>query len=188
MFTTNDPRTSRIVHVEPSDATDISEVDQFSFHNGSNADLIWAQNDSNIPMISYVELMFYQAEISGDLADLQDAVRASMNQYGVSTADADAYIAANVTSNSVEDIMNEAYVALYGHASSIVWHNYRRTGFPALTPSPNGSNGLNPSGVIPRRWLYPIDERTTNNENLNAAISSQGWSTDLLDNPTDVFN
>ena len=188
LFTTNDPRTSRIVHVEPSDATDISEVDQFSFHNGSNADLIWAQNDSNIPMISYVELMFYQAEISGDLADLQDAVRASMNQYGVSTADADAYIAANVTSNSVEDIMNEAYVALYGHASSIVWHNYRRTGFPALTPSPNGSNGLNPSGVIPRRWLYPIDERTTNNENLNAAISSQGWSTDLLDNPTDVFN
>lgn len=188
LFTTNDPRTSNIVDVQPADATDISEVDQFSFYSGSNPNLIWAQNDSRIPLISLVELKFYQAEISGSLADLQDAVRESMLQYGVSTADADAYITANVTSASLADIMDEAYVALYGHASSIVWHNYRRTGFPALTPSAGGSNGLNPSGVIPRRWLYPIDERTTNGDNLNSAITSQGWTTDLLDNPTDIFN
>jgi hypothetical protein len=35
-------------------------------------------------------------------------------------------------------------------------------------------NGSNPSGVIPRRWIYPIDERSSNTENMDAAIASQG--------------
>ena len=194
LYTTDDPRRTKILQPSPADAADLSEVEQFSFYSGSNPDLIWAQNDSAIPLISLTELKYYTAEISARnssataLADLQDAVRESMSLMGVSDSDADDYIAANVTSASLGDVINEAYVALYGHASSVVWHNYRRTGFPALTPSPNGSNGLNPSGVIPRRWIYPIRERTTNEANLNAAISAQGWSTDLLDNPTDIFN
>lgn len=195
LFTTNDPRRPFLVDIEPAGATSIDSVNQFSFFNASNPDLIWAQLDSNVPWISLVELNFYEAEITfrnsgaaAALPVLQAAVQASMDQIGVSAADATAYITANVTEGTLEEIMDEAYVALYGHQSTQVWNNYRRTGFPALTPSPNGSNGLNPSGVIPRRWIYPIDERTTNADNVNAAISNQGWSSDLLDNPTDIFN
>ena len=54
------------------------------------------------------------------------------------------------------------------------WSNYHRTGFPALTPHPDGSNANNPSGVLPRRIIYPQNERLTNEANLNAAIANQG--------------
>jgi hypothetical protein len=175
-----DPRTDKII--------DDTGATQFSFYSGSNTDLVWAQNNSAIPLISLTELKFYEAEISLSLADLQDAVRESMAQMGVASADAETYISAQVTTATLEDVIDQAYVALYGHASSVVWHNYRRTGFPTLTPSANGANGLNPSGVIPRRWIYPIDERNTNADNLNAAIAAQGWSADVLDSPTDIFN
>jgi hypothetical protein len=181
---TSDPRRSKII--DDPDA-DPANNEQYSFYSGSNPDLIWAQNNSAIPLISLTELKFYEAEISLSLADLQDAVRESMALMGVASDDAEDYIAANVQSATLEDVMNEAYIALYGHASSVVWHNYRRTGFPVLTPSSSGANGLNPSGVIPRRWIYPIGERNTNEENLLAAISAQGWSADVLDSPTDIF-
>ena len=70
--------------------------------------------------------------------------------------------------------MNEAYTAYYGHAFHQTWANYRRTGYPNLTPSANGDNGLNPGGGIPQRYIYPISESETNADNLDAAISRQG--------------
>ena len=89
----------------------------------------------------------------------------------------------NITSmpleKALETIMDQSYVALYGQAEVEVWTNYRRTGYPALIPNPDGSNGNNPSGVLPRRIPYPQNERITNEANLNAAKANQGG--DLLD-------
>ncbi len=51
--------------------------------------------------------------------------------------------------------------------------------YPALTPSPIGSNGFNPSGVVPRRYLYVESETQTNKDNVAAARAAQGGA--LLD-------
>lgn len=50
------------------------------------------------------------------------------------------------------------------------WANWRRTGFPVLTPInyPGNSTG----GTIPRRFPYPISEAGSNTENYNKAHNS----------------
>lgn len=50
------------------------------------------------------------------------------------------------------------------------WSNWRRSGFPALTPVVYPGNATN--GTIPRRFPYPIDEAAKNGANYNAASSA----------------
>ncbi|MEO1452091.1 MAG: SusD/RagB family nutrient-binding outer membrane lipoprotein, partial [Bacteroidota bacterium] len=81
--------------------------------------------------------------------------------------------------------IEEAYVSYYGVAFIQSWTNYLRTGYPALTPKANSAEGLNPSGVIPRRFLYPVSEVQTNADNVQAAKDRQGGA--LLDVATWAF-
>ena len=76
-------------------------------------------------------------------------------------------------------VITEAYKSYYGFNFHESWTNFRRTGIPALTPSAGGASGLNPSGAIPRRYLYAESESQTNSTNVEAARSSQGGG--LLD-------
>ena len=48
------------------------------------------------------------------------------------------------------------------------WAEWRRTGYPVLTPAPN--NGNIP---IPRRQAYPVKEQNINGDNYRSAISAQ---------------
>lgn len=148
--------------------------------------LFWGQADSPTPLISYWEVKFIEAEAlvrtsgtdANALAALKAAVLANMLYVGVDAADAATYVDAltltGTESNKIETIINEKYKALYGNAPIEVWVDFRRTGFPALLPNPNAQSSLNPSKIIPRRFLYPITERTTNKANYDAAISAQG--------------
>lgn len=166
------------------------------FYTGDPSDgLFWANNDSPMPLISYTEIKFLEAEAlvrtggSGANAILQEAIASNMNYLGVSSGDRDTYLASvpNIDGMSeaaaIQTIIEEAYAALYGQAEPEVWANYRRTGYPALTPNPLGVNASNPSGVVPRRVPYPQDEKLTNEAKLNEAIARQG--PDLAD--TDVW-
>lgn len=165
-----------------------------SFYTGGSG-LFWSSNDSPSPLISYTEIKFLEAEAQARAGDfnaantaLIDAVQSNMDYLGVNGA---AYIAGlpdisgMTLENALSAIMNESYIALYGQAEVEVWSNYRRTGYPALTPNANGANGNNPSGVIPRRISYPQNERVTNEDNLNAAIDAQGGA--LLDDDLWAF-
>ncbi|MES1159754.1 MAG: SusD/RagB family nutrient-binding outer membrane lipoprotein [Bacteroidota bacterium] len=49
------------------------------------------------------------------------------------------------------------------------WCNWRRTGYPELTPTKYPGNVTN--GTIPRRLEYPTSEKVTNQVNYNEAIS-----------------
>ena len=53
-----------------------------------------------------------------------------------------------------------------------VYANWRRTGYPELTPTnyPGNQTG----GVIPRRLRYPESEANLNTEAYNAAVRAQG--------------
>lgn len=166
-------------------------TDGTSFYTTATG-LFWTKNTAPSPIISYTELKFIEAEAlarTSSLAAAQTAfvaaVQSSMNYMGVSSANAATYIAGlpDLTSMSVTGaisaIMGESYKALYGQAELEVWVNYRRTGFPALTPNPNGVKGNNPSGAIPKRITYAQNERITNAENLAAAIANQGANNNL---------
>lgn len=71
--------------------------------------------------------------------------------------------------NALEQIATEKWLAMFdqGLQSAFEW---RRTGFPVLTPAVAGQNG----GKIPVRAYYPSDESGRNPTNLSAAIARQG--------------
>lgn len=161
----------------------------FLYFNDSDPNLVWSKLNSASPVISYAEVKFIEAEATerstgNGQSIMEDAIRANMEYLGVSTVEIENYID-NMTYNGLETIMVEKYKAMYGQSPIQVWNDFRRTGYPALTPDPNGENGNNPSGIIPRRLLYPITERQSNPNAYEAAIQAQGGH--LLDDDIWVF-
>jgi len=127
--------------------------------------------------ITFTEQKFIEAELNyikgnGVAAVQADsaAIQASFDMAGISGSAA-AYIAAHpcATSgiNQLRDIMYEKYIALFTHPE--VWSDYRRTGYPALTPTV-GAN-------IPRKFLYPQSEYFYNASNIPSAATmfSKVW-------------
>lgn len=185
-----DPRFAEMMDGDPRQSAYM--VDDGSgtwiFHDGSN-NLPYARNDATVPMISFTEVKFMEAEallMTGSDADaaIKEAIMASFEQAGIAGGEdyADGIIAGGV---DLETIMTEAYKAYYGFAFHETWTNWRRTGIPSLTPSSNGANGFNPSGVIPQRFLYVNSETQTNSENVAAARAAQNGG--LLDVPLWAF-
>ncbi|WP_168196255.1 SusD/RagB family nutrient-binding outer membrane lipoprotein [Echinicola soli] len=150
---------------------------------GSDANLPYSKSDAKIPMISFAEVKFMEAEAlletgADPAMALKEAIVASFDQCGADGGEA--YADAVITEGiDKETIIVEAYKAYYGTAFHETWVNYRRTGFPVLEANPNGSNGFNPSGVVPKRFLYPDSEFQTNMENVTAAQKAQDGA--LLD-------
>jgi hypothetical protein len=118
----------------------------------------------NAPVIlfSYSEQKFIEAEANFRLTNTAAAglaaaegVAASMAKTGVDTASATTYIAAHVTgtTNLEETIMYEKYIALFLQPEA--WTDWRRTGYPTLTPNVSGR-------PIPRRFIYATSERLYN--------------------------
>ena len=174
-----DPRIPKYMAYDGSD---------WRFYDGETSNLFWSQNASPLPIISYTELKFIDAEAKLRIGDesgaeiaLKDAITASMEQLGIDPADYAGYVAGygnfsglTTFEEKLEHIINEKYYALYAQAEPEIWNDYRRTGYPALTPVPGGDHGLNPGGQIPRRFIYPADERSTNGEQMQVAIDRQG--------------
>ena len=184
-LTNDDPRKS--FYMTPN-----SDGDQLYFQNNNN-DLFWAQFDSPSPLISYAELKFIQAEAllltnasSADvLVAIKEAVRANMEFIGVSETEIVDYLN-TITTSDLETIIVEKYKSLFGSNPIQAWNDYIRTGFPSLIPDSNGANGSNPSGVVPRRILYPDSERLSNTESYENAIDAQDGH--LLDDEMWVFS
>lgn len=85
--------------------------------------------------------------------------------------DVDSYLA-NVAYNSstaLQQIGEQEWIALYGQGFE-AWTEYRRTGYPMLSPA------IDPLGIteIPSRYPYPTDEQTLNSANYKAAASAMG--------------
>lgn len=137
--------------------------------------------DAPLPIITVAEMEFAQAEaiernwISGVAEEHYLAgIEASWNQWGVygDGSDFATYIAQpDVAYNPAtwdEQIGEQKWIALFPNGYE-AWSEWRRTGYPVLTPNPFGV--LN---QIPVRFTYPTSEATNNTENYNAAVSAQG--------------
>ena len=108
-----------------------------------------------------------------------DAIRAhmiEMAQYSaasaIATSDIDAHVAANPLSvgNELRDINEQYWVASFLNGPE-TFANFRRSGFPALTPNTYPGKDVSP---FVRKLTYPDSEYAINTTNLNEAISRQG--------------
>lgn len=85
------------------------------------------------------------------------------------------------TATALNQILTQKYVALFMNSGWEAFYNYRRTGVPAFATGPaNTGYGTvaGQVGIIPRRFLYPIDEINANNANYKASINAQFGGTD----------
>jgi hypothetical protein len=167
---------------------------RFVYYTGPSG-LFWSSYTSPAPIISYSEQKFLEAEAllrtgnaPGAADAMEEGIIANMEQLGIDAADYGAYVTAygnfsGLTSDAerLEKIITEKYFAMYAQGFFESWTDYRRTGYPVLKPRPGGVNGANPSGIIPRRWTYPTDEKFANTANVEAAIGRLPGGRDRLD-------
>lgn len=69
----------------------------------------------------------------------------------------------------LNQILTQKYIAFFQNSGLEAFYNQRRTGVPAFLTGVGTGN----SARIPKRWLYPQNERTTNGDNLKAALTTQ---------------
>jgi hypothetical protein len=97
----------------------------------------------------------------------EGGILASMEYWGVSAQDAQAYIAAHPYSG-IDDIAYEKWIALYLNGPE-AWAEWRRLDAPALTPSLYASDQR-----IPVRAAYDSSVQDNNSANYADVVSSQG--------------
>ncbi|HTL08031.1 MAG TPA: SusD/RagB family nutrient-binding outer membrane lipoprotein [Chitinophagaceae bacterium] len=113
-----------------------------------------------------------------------DGIRAHMDQ--MATYDAAAAVAAGArdtyitatplnAGTELEQINTQYWIASFLNGPE-AFANFRRSGFPVLTPNPYGqpNNPDVPNGTFIRRITYPTSELSVNGNNLNAAIAKLG--------------
>ncbi len=143
--------------------------------------------NSPIAVVTYAQMLFSMAEavqrgwISGDAKQLyEDGIRASMEQWGVYDDAAFATFIAQPdvaydANNFMEIIHNQKWVAMYLQGNE-AWAEWRRTGFPTLSPAPVPLSDL---PEIPVRHGYPTTERDINIDNYAAGVGLLGGEDNL---------
>jgi hypothetical protein len=134
-------------------------------------------------LMTYAEVLFIKAEAAarglGGLTPAQaagfytDGIKASMEQWGVSSADITAYLAQpsvvyNATTG-LQQIALQKWIALFTDAGQ-GWAEWRRTCVPSTIVQ-------GPAAIydyVPRRFFYPTTEKQVNGDNVAAAIAAQG--------------
>lgn len=136
--------------------------------------------NSPVPLVTFAQSLFAKAEAAklgwitgGDVVAKTNydlAIQNSILQWtGVATT-APAYLAKpEVTydpANAIKQIATQRWVHLFLNGYE-AWAEWRRTGFPVLVAAP-GANG----DKIPRREGYPVQDRSNNTLNYNAAVGA----------------
>lgn len=155
----------------------------------SNANPTWArilrgdlrEQDDVVVVVSAASVLLARAEAADrgwtteNLSNLYQAgVTASFEQWGLA-APAGSYFtnprialaAPAGTGANIRPIAMQQWIAYYPDGLQ-AWSNWRRTGFPVLTPAPDA---VNTSKQIPRRYTYGGSVYATNAENVKEAIA-----------------
>ena len=198
----NDPRLSSFaaVWVNGSQKTDpelqqgmpnglVNRPENFPGLSEPNLNTLLSLN-SSLMVLGSAEMNLLLAEASargwtsGDaqsyyLEGIRDAMNSLEGLYGneaaVSEEEVNTYIASQSLTGSLEEQMEtihtQFWVSVFPDEIE-VYSNWRRTGYPELTPV-NVTGNLT-GGTIPRRLTYPPSEISVNTENYEAAVSQQG--------------
>jgi len=145
----------------------------------------------DVPMVfhSYAEVRLLKAEMAfrgwsvpGDAKTHYEAgVKAAMQMLGSiypkTAAITDAQVADYLAAKPYDaakgwEMISEQYWAATLLNEYESFNNWRRTGYPTLTPVNYDGNVT--GGTIPRRLIYPVSEQATNGDNYGAAVARQG--------------
>lgn len=181
MLASDDPRLPKYAQV--NDAGDYrgkpAGIDgvptaEWSYANVSPIGEPFLEPDAPAYYMSNAELNFLMAEavekgyISGSASAYYEAgITASFAANGVAD---NGFIADNALSNAtaLQQIGTQNWLALYGQGIE-GWTEWRRVGYPALTPAEDGV-----ISEIPSRLSYPPISASVNATNYNAAVAAQG--------------
>jgi hypothetical protein len=104
----------------------------------------------------------------------QDGITKSFLQWGLPVPDATYFNSVNVllpavpgTGANIQQIAIQQYLAFYPNGTQ-GWSNWRRTGFPSLTPAPDATNDPK---VIPRRIMYGQSDYALAKTGVEAAVA-----------------
>lgn len=139
--------------------------------------------------MEYAEVEFLLSEVNGwSQANYEKGVKASLERWGVSDAQATTYLA-GLAPASQETVLTQKYIALFGQPYE-AWSDYRRTGYPntLLLPGQTGTYNSPVSGAttyvfqslipgltdLPTRFFYPTQVQTLNTANYQAASQAIG--------------
>ena len=154
----------------------------------------FSQNNAPFIHMNYSEVEFLLAEAavrgwgaSNAALHYQNAITAHMkhlamypNSPTISDVDIAAFILANPFDNSsvnasLKSINEQLWISHFFNGYE-AFANWRRSGFPVLTPSTHPSRTID---VIPRIMPYPDSEAFFNATNYNAAVTKKGGFDDL---------
>jgi len=102
------------------------------------------------PLVTFAENQLIQAEAALQTGN-QGVADAAF------TAERTAFGLTGKSGVTLQDIINEKYIALFQNGIE-VWNDYKRTCLPAITPAQ--------SGGVPRRLLYPLSAERNANPNI----------------------
>lgn len=146
----------------------------------------WRGEASELFILTYADVLLARAEAAflgwttENHEDLYNAaIAASWEQWGVFDEDAyDEYITdpdIDITAGDVYGkIATQRWLTFYPNGPQ-GWSEWRRTGYPNLTPTPNA---VNTSKQIPVRFPFPSVEYNYNRTNIDAAVARMGGDTD----------
>ncbi len=137
-------------------------------------------------LMGYPELQFILAEgafrgwITGDANTYyKQGVQAALNfsnynDTSYTATDISNYLAQPAVAlqpgTELQQIITQKYINMFMNTGWQPFFEQRRTGYPTFDVS--GAGVLN-GGKIPKRWMYPSDEYTTNATNVQNAVNSQ---------------
>ena len=159
--------------VDDIDSVKTSYIAGFGYPDDNNQ-YGFASADWQIGIVTYAEAKFIEAEAkallgqSGAQTALQDAVTASVTKI-TKAAPSAPFLAAATADFTVAGIIQQKYIAMF--LTMEPYNDYRRTGFPALTPNPKSDTKL-----IPVRLPTPSDERQYNpNATVVSNVTTKVW-------------
>lgn len=147
--------------------------DDYNYNNVSPVGEKYLAPDLPGYFMSYAELQFLLAEaahsgyITGDAQTyFANGIAASMAENGISSYSIGTALA--VGEAGMQQIGEQKWLALYCQGVE-AWTEWRRTGYPILTPAIEGI-----IDVIPQRYKYPSSEQSINASAYTAAVANQG--------------
>lgn len=149
-----------------------------SIFTAANSDFCMKQPT---PLMTFYELKFLEAEAkqrTGDatwLTALEEAIEASFLSKGLTSEAAETYFTDVVTpllpDNELNEILIQKYIAMYEAEAMESYHDYRRTGVPAMNNPNNVSKGFI------NRLPFALSDESSNGENVPAVniFSDKVW-------------
>lgn len=147
----------------------IAEADKLTWLTGGDADAkakYEAGIEASVRQWKRISFQSYKDDVDKQVEKLPYSASDKGDTTGLAAYLAQPEVAYNST-DALKKIGYQRWLHLYMNGYE-AWAEWRRTGFPVLTPAPD--NGNLP---IPRRQAYPIKEQNINGDNYRLAISAQ---------------